>query len=134
MAATLVADRGIEHDRKGKGGDRQINLMCSAALAGLRDEGFKTGPGEMGEQIVIDGVDVDQLPPRTRLRIGMEAVVEVVLPRTGCDRFERIQGKPKKLVRGRMGVIVRVVTGGAIAVGDPVLIEAAGQGVPQGAQ
>jgi MOSC domain-containing protein YiiM len=123
--AMLIADKGIETDRKGKGGDRQINIMSAATLASLRDEGFKTGPGQMGEQIVIDGIDVNHLPARTRLRIGAAAVVEVVLPRTGCDRFERIQGKHKKLARGRMGVIVRVVMSGAIAVGDRVTIESA---------
>ncbi len=81
----------------------------------------------MGEQIVVDGIDMDGLPAATRIRLGSNVVVEVVLPRTGCDRFERIQGRHKKLARGRMGVIVRVVTGGAIAVGDPVSIEPAAQ-------
>jgi MOSC domain-containing protein YiiM len=124
-AAMLVADLGIETDRKGRGGDRQINIMSAETLASLRDEGFNTAPGQMGEQIVIDGIDVNQLPARARLRIGAAAVVEIVLPRTGCDRFERIQGKHKKLARGRMGVIARVVASGAIAVGDPVALQSA---------
>ncbi len=121
--AVLVANAGIENDRKGRGGDRQINIMAAETLAALRDEGFKTGPGEMGEQIVLSGIDVNTLPAQARLRLGGDAIVEVVLPRTGCDRFERIQGKHKKLARGRLGVIARVITGGAIAVGDPVAIE-----------
>ena len=120
--AALVAGLGIEGDRKGKGGDRQINVMSTTSLAGLRGEGFKTGPGEMGEQIVVDGIDVDGLAAGTRIRLGGSATIEVVLPRTGCDRFEHIQGKHKKLARGRMGVIVRVVTSGPIAVGDSVEI------------
>jgi MOSC domain-containing protein YiiM len=131
-SATLLADRGIETDRKGKGGDRQINIMSSATLAQLAAEGFKTAPGEMGEQIVLDGIDIDTLPAQTRLRLGTSAVVELVLPRTGCDRFERIQGKHKKLARGRLGMIVRVVGSGPIAVGDPVVVESAG--TPEGAK
>lgn len=123
-SALLIAEAGIETDRKSKGGDRQMNVMSAATLARLREEGFKTGPGEMGEQIVLDGIDVDGLPKGTRIRLGLSAVVEVVLPRTGCDRFERIQGKHKKLVRGRLGVMVRVVAGGRIAVGDAVAIAA----------
>jgi hypothetical protein len=121
--AMLIADHGIETDRKGKGGDRQINIMSAGTLARLRAEGFKTGPEEMGEQIVLDGIDVDTLPAKTCVRLGTAAVVEVVLPRTGCDRFERIQGKHKKLARGRLGVIARVVSSGPIAVGDPVVVE-----------
>lgn len=122
-SALLVADAGIEADRKSKGGDRQMNVMSAATLERLREEGFKTDPGEMGEQIVLDGLDVDGLPKGTRVRLGQSAVVEVVLPRTGCDRFERIQGKHKKLVRGRLGVMVRVVAGGPIAVGDVAVVE-----------
>jgi MOSC domain-containing protein YiiM len=79
----------------------------------------------MGEQMVLEGIDVDALPAKARLRLGTTAVVEVVLPRTGCDRFERIQGKHKKLVRGRMGIIARVVISGPISVGDPVANEPA---------
>ncbi|HLJ09695.1 MAG TPA: MOSC domain-containing protein [Planctomycetaceae bacterium] len=121
--AVLIAGRGIETDRKSKGGDRQINIMSALTLDRLRDEGFMTEPGALGEQITLDGLDVDTLPPGTRIRLGNAAVVEVVLPRTGCDRFEHIQGKHKKLVRGRLGVMVRVVSGGAIAVGDSAIIE-----------
>lgn len=118
--AMLIADLGIENDRKSKGGDRQINIMAAATLVQLREEGFKTGPGEMGEQIVLDGIDVNNLPAGARILLGTTAIVEVVLPRTGCGRFEHIQKKDKKLASGRMGVIVRVVKGGPIAVGDSV--------------
>ena len=58
----------------------------------------------------------------TRLRIG-DAIVEITLPRTGCARFEAIQGHPKASVRGRLGVLVRVVCGGEVRVGDGVVVE-----------
>ena len=118
--AMLLADRGIESDRKGKGDDRQLNIMSAASLAQLREEGFHTGPGQMGEQIVLDGIDVDNLPAGAKLRLGHSAVVEVVEPCMGCDRFERIQGKLKKQARGRLGVMARVTASGKIAVGDAV--------------
>jgi MOSC domain-containing protein YiiM len=122
LGATLIADKGIVGDRKGKGGKRQLNLMSAATLGELATEGFKTGPGEMGEQIAIEGLDVNRLSAGARLRLGSEAVVEVNEPRTGCDRFERIQGKFKGLVSGRLGVMARVVQGGSIAVGDEVTL------------
>jgi MOSC domain-containing protein YiiM len=124
--ANLVVDCGIEGDRKGKGGDRQINVMSAAALARLNSEGFQTAPGQMGEQIVIDGIEVDSLVKGARLQLGPSAVIETVIPRTGCDRFEHIQGKFKGLARGRMGQIVRVIVGGPIAVGDPVVLLTSG--------
>jgi MOSC domain-containing protein YiiM len=118
--AMLLADRGIESDRKSKGGERQLNIMSAAALAQLRNEGFHTGPGQMGEQIILEGIDVDHLPAGTKIKLGLSAIVEVIEPRTGCDRFEHIQGKHKKLVRGRLGVMARVTASGKIAVGDAV--------------
>jgi MOSC domain-containing protein YiiM len=120
--ANLVADRGIEGDRKSRGGDRQINVMSAEALRALRAEGFQTAAGQMGEQLVIEGIDVDLLAKGSRLQVGPSAIIETVIPRTGCDRFEHIQGKFKGLARGRMGQIVRVIVGGPIAVGDPVVL------------
>ncbi|MGH2523590.1 MAG: MOSC domain-containing protein [Anaerolineales bacterium] len=121
-SATLVVGRGIEGDRKGGHPNRQLNIMSLEALRELRAEGFRTGPGQMGEQIVIGGLDVGTLTAGDRLQTGDQAWVEVINPRTGCDRFERIQGKSPELAAGRLGVIAKVVTGGAIRVGDPVRV------------
>jgi MOSC domain-containing protein YiiM len=118
---TLVENRGIEGDAKGRPGRRQLNIMAAETLAELAAEGFRTAPGEMGEQIVVAGIDPATIAVGTRVRIG-EAVVEVTLPRTPCDRFEYIQGKPKQSAKGRLGVMARVVAGGEVAVGDPVRV------------
>jgi len=117
----LVEGHGIEGDAKGGPGRRQVNLMAAETLEELSAEGFKTGPGEMGEQIVVAGIDPRTVAVGTRVRVG-GAVVEVTLPRTGCSRFEHIQGKPKRSVTGRLGVLARVVSGGEVAVGDEVRV------------
>ncbi len=118
--ATLLAGRGIVGDRKGGRPARQLNVMALETLEQLGAEGYRTAPGEMGEQIVLSGVAVDQLPAGTRLRLGGEAVLEVLEPRTGCDRLRHIQGCTPADVAGRLGVMARVVIGGTVRVGDPV--------------
>lgn len=118
--ANLVAGYGIEGDRKGGHPKRNLNIMSFETLEALRAEGFNTLPGQMGEQIVVRGLELGDLSDGDRLFIGERACVEVVNQRTGCQRFEKIQGKPPKLAAGRMGVMAKVVTSGAIAVGDPV--------------
>jgi MOSC domain-containing protein YiiM len=118
---TLVEKQGITGDRKG-GGKRQLNVMRAEALEELHAEGFKTAPGEMGEQLVIAGLAPSALAAGTRLRIGETAVIEVNIPRTGCGRFEHIQGKSKKLTVGRLGALATVHAGGEIAVGDEVIV------------
>ena len=111
--------QGIDGDRKGGIGDRQLNVMLAETVAELRAEGFKADPGELGEQIVIAGLDPAALTEGTRLKLG-EAVIEVGIPRTGCARFEMIQGKPRQSAKGRLGALATVVTDGEVAVGDAV--------------
>jgi MOSC domain-containing protein YiiM len=120
-SATLVAGHGIQGDLNGKGDPKRgLNVMSFETMAGLGGEGFQAQPGQLGEQIVVRGLDVDALPGGTRLQFGDSAVIEVVKLRTGCDRFEAIQGKSAKDAQGRLGIMARVVTGGTVRVGDPV--------------
>ncbi len=117
--ATLVAGYGIEGDAKGGHPKRQLNIMSSCTMDALAAQGLKVQPGELGEQLIFDGLCVDDLAPGAQLSIA-DAVVEVVEARTGCDRFEHIQGTSKDSVRGQLGVIAKVVRGGRVAVGDEV--------------
>ena len=75
VSITLIANRGIDGDRKGNGRDRHLNIMSAETLEQLRGEGLKTGPGQMGEQIVVAGIAIDLLAPGSRLKIGDEVVV-----------------------------------------------------------
>jgi len=121
--AMLVVGKGIAGDAKGRNEDRQLNLMLAELVADLRAGGFQTAPGELGEQIVLAGLEPGSLIAGARLRLGDSAIVEIDKPRTGCDRFEHIQGRPKETVNGKLGFMARVVAGGEIAVGDPVRLE-----------
>jgi MOSC domain-containing protein YiiM len=120
--ATLEAGRGIVTDRKGKREGRQLNVMAAETLQGLRPEGYRTAPGEMGEQIVVSGLALDGLLPGTRLRLGEVALIEVIKPRTGCERLRQVQGCTPAQVAGRLGVMARVVVGGTVREGDPVAV------------
>jgi MOSC domain-containing protein YiiM len=120
--AKLVAGYGIEGDAKGGNPKRQLNIMSYETLTNLRGQGFYTEPGQMGEQIVIHQLDVDNLATGTQLQIGPEAVIEVLEQRNGCERFESHQGKSLAQVKGQMGVMAKVITSGPIHVGDPVKV------------
>ncbi|VTR92380.1 molybdenum cofactor biosysynthesis protein : MOSC domain protein OS=Carboxydothermus hydrogenoformans (strain Z-2901 / DSM 6008) GN=CHY_0804 PE=4 SV=1: MOSC [Gemmata massiliana] len=120
----LVEFRGIEGDMKGSSTSRQLNVMCAETLAELGAEGFQVAPGEMGEQIVLAGLDPAALAEGTHIKLG-ESVIKVGILRTGCARFEMIQGKARELAKGRLGVLATVVAGGEVAVGDMVEVLAA---------
>ncbi len=121
--AALVIDYGIYGDRKGGSPNRQLNIMSRETLDALGTQGLKTAPGEMGEQIVIDGFDVADLNPGDRVQLG-DAVIEVVSFRNGCDRFQHIQAVDPKTLTRKLGIMARVVEGGAIRVGAPVRVVA----------
>lgn len=122
--AMLIENYGIEGDSKGGHPRRQLNLMCAETLDQLAADGFKASPGWMGEQLIIRGlpVNINDLKEGTTLSLGVDAIIEVTGARSGCERFESIQSKSRDLAAGRMGIMARVITGGAIAVGDPVVI------------
>lgn len=122
QTAQLIAGHGIEGDTKGGGATRHLNIMSVEIQNALAQEGFQTQPGQLGEQLIIEGLDVNTLTAGTRLQIGEQALVEIVEPRTGCAIFERHQNKQRQEASGRLGMIAKVITGGAIALGDTVYV------------
>ena len=121
-SAELMAGHGIRGDRKaGHHPDRQLNLLSTGWLAMAAAKGYRAAPGQFGEQLILDGIDLVTLPPGTRLQLGDAAVLEIVKGRTGCTRLEAAQGRTIAGL-GPIGVLARVITGGPIRVGDPVAV------------
>ncbi len=119
----LMPSRGIEGDTKGSAKGRELNVMLAETVERLHEEGFKTAPGELGEQLVIAGLASGDLSPGVQVRLGTSAIIEIGIPRTGCSRFAHIQGKSIAATRGKLGFMARVMRGGEITVGDEVRIE-----------
>jgi MOSC domain-containing protein YiiM len=142
----LVAGRGVEHDahagetvqhRSRVARDpsqpnlRQVHLLHAELFDTLRDSGFSVAPGELGENITTEGIDLLALPTGTLLRLG-QALVQLTGLRNPCaqiDRFQRglmaavldrdAQGR---LVR-KAGVMGIVLQGGEVRPGDPVAVQ-----------
>ncbi len=131
-SALLLADHGIRGDRKaGHNPERQVNLLAREWLAARAREGYRAGPGQFGEQIVVGGLAVEALAPGTLLALGEEAVLAITKARTGCDRLAAAQGKPIAGL-GPIGVLARVVNGGRIYVGDAVRVLQPAEALPGG--
>lgn len=125
--ATLVADHGIEGDRKaGRNKNRQLNILSFEWLEGLRPLGYQTEPGSFGEQIILKGLPLDTMQPGDRLLMGRDALVEITKPRTGCIRLEAVQGQSNATFDGLVGMMARVVDGGVVRVGDRVEMMSSG--------
>lgn len=120
--AFLIANYGIEGDRKGGHPKRNLNIMDQATLAGLASEGYPTGPGVLGENLILSGIDLAAQPEGARVRIGLEAVIELLKPREPCYKLTALDPRMPDSVVGRVGVMARVIESGVIRVGDAVAI------------
>lgn len=112
---------------------RQVHLVHAELHTELREAGFHVGPGQMGENVTTEGIDLLGLCTGARLHLGAEAIVEVTGLRTPCrqlDGFEEglmaaclDRAEDGTLVR-KSGVMAVVRRGGTVRPGDPIVIEA----------
>lgn len=120
--ATLVTEYGIAGDRKGGHPKRQLNIMDAEMLATLAGEGYPAAPGVLGENLILQGVDVSALPAGSHLHIGEHVLIEVGKLREPCYKLTALDVRMPDAVIGRVGVMARVLRGGLIRVGDAVII------------
>ncbi|WTG77001.1 MOSC domain-containing protein [[Kitasatospora] papulosa] len=108
---------------------RQVHLIHQELFAELRRAGFAVSPGDLGENITTEGIDLLGLPVGTLLHLGDEAVVEVTGLRNPCLQIDTFQAGLLKQVVGRAddGTVVRragimsvVRTGGVVRPGDVI--------------
>jgi MOSC domain-containing protein YiiM len=111
---------------------RQVHLIHSELHLELREAGYEVAPGELGENVTTEGIDLLGLPTGTVLTLGETAKVEVTGLRNPCQQINRFQSGLLNHVLGRAedGSVVRkagimgiVVAGGEIRPGDPIEVE-----------
>lgn len=117
---TARADHGFEscaHARPGS--SRQVLLIDSETL-----EEHSVPPGALKENITVEGVVVSALASGTQVRVGA-ALLEISKECAPCAFVDSVQpGLQEKLQgrRGHRGMLARVLEGGAIRVGDAIVV------------
>ena len=111
---------------------RQVHLIHSELFDELRAQNFDIAPGDLGENITTEGIDLLALPAGARLRLGDTATVEVTGLRNRCVQIERFRPGLLAATLGRddnggvvrkTGVMSIVLTGGDVRPGDLIAIE-----------
>jgi MOSC domain-containing protein YiiM len=87
----------------------------------------------MGENVTTRGIDLLGLSAGAIVRLGPEAVIEITGLRSPCDQLDGIQpglmgavldrDANGRLIR-KAGIMSVVITGGPVAPGDRIIIEA----------
>ena len=113
--ARVIADFGVEGCVHGRtGSKRQVLLVDQESL-----DAMELAPGIIRENMTTEGLAVNALPLGQRLRIG-EATLEVTSVCTPCDQLEKIRPGLRREIRGRRGMLCRVLEGGVVRAGDRI--------------
>ena len=108
---------------------RQVHLIHAELLEELRRQGFAVRPGDLGENILTQGLDLLALPTGAILHFASGAAVKVTGLRNPCAQIERFQPGLLAAVLGRAadgalirkaGVMAVVVTSGDVRPDDSI--------------
>jgi MOSC domain-containing protein YiiM len=103
---------GCAHARPA--GKRQVLLMDIETLRAMELE-----PGMVRENITTEGLDVNALKAGQKLHVG-EVELEVSLVCEPCEEIEKLRAGLQQEMRGRRGMLCRVLRGGMVKSGDPI--------------
>ncbi len=125
-ATTALARIGLADDRLGQRGEaelstRQVTLIQQEHLPVIAQLARvpEVDPVKLRRNLVVSGINLLALK-NAKLQVG-EAVLEIVGPCAPCSRMEAEVGPGAyAAMRGHGGMTARIVTGGAIRVGDVV--------------
>lgn len=118
-SAKLIEDWGIEHDAHAGKWHRQVSLLSYEKIEEFKAKGAPVDEGAFGENLIVRGIDLKQLPIGTRLQCG-EVLLEVTQIgkqcHKGCEIFQ-IMGD---CIMPREGIFTKVLKGGMISEGDEI--------------
>jgi MOSC domain-containing protein YiiM len=111
---------------------RQVHLLNRELFDEAREAGYELAPGELGENVLTQGLDLLALPLDTVLRLGDQAAVRITGLRNPCAQIDGFRKGLLKVAvsRDENGQVVRkagvmsvVTSGGVIRPGDAIGIE-----------
>ncbi|HCS61918.1 MAG TPA: MOSC domain-containing protein [Microbacterium sp.] len=121
----------VQADRKHHGGlDKAVYAYSQEdAEYWARELGRALPPGWFGENLRVEGIDVNAARVGEQWRIGSTVVVEVTMPRSPCQTFARWVGGDNErgwvkrfAAAGRLGPYLRVIKTGRVQAGDEITV------------
>lgn len=115
-AAQALANKGLEGDANIGKRLRQVLLIEQETIAE-----WGLAPGTVRENVTVRNLVLAGLPEGTRLQVG-SAVFEVTGDCAPCEFMDGLAAGLRAKSAGRRGTLCRVVTGGTLAIGEPVAL------------
>jgi MOSC domain-containing protein YiiM len=88
-AGPFVRHRYLARRKPAMPNARQVHLIPVELIEALREENCVLGPGDLGENVLTAGLDLESLPLGTILKLGAEAAIELTGLRTPCVLSEQ---------------------------------------------
>lgn len=114
-------DWGIEGDAHAGHWHRQVSLLSAEKIARFNEQGADVGPGDFGENLVVEGIDFSSLPVGTWLRCS-DVLLEITQIGKECHSHCAIYHKMGDCIMPREGVFAKVLESGTISVGDQMSV------------
>ncbi|MDY6012634.1 MOSC domain-containing protein [Clostridium sp.] len=115
--AILIEDFGIKDDAHAGKWHRQVSLLELKKIDEFNRQGGNVKFGDFGENIVIDGIEVDKLPVGQKIKVG-EAILEITQIGKKCHNECEIFHRVGKCIMPIYGVFSKVLKGGKVAIND----------------
>ena len=109
-----IAGQGLEGCAHANPPKREVLFVSKEHLDSVNVE-----PGEIRENLTVEGTDVEQWPIGQQVRVG-EALFEVTMVCDPCQRMDALREGLRTEIQGKRGMLARVVESGEVAVGDDV--------------
>lgn len=119
----VIENHGFENDAHGGDWHRQVSLLSRDSVEDFEStkEGVKIDKGAFGENILVTGIDLKNLPLGTILESG-QVRLEISQIGKECHHGCQIRRTMGDCIMPREGIFARVLEGGALEVGDEIYI------------
>jgi molybdenum cofactor synthesis domain-containing protein len=120
-SVSVLVEHGVDGDAHAGDWHRQISLLAHADIEFMRAKGLNLKPGAFGENLVIDGLDCEELGVGSQLRMG-SVLLELTQIGKVCHTRCAIYYTTGDCIMPRTGLFARVLEGGTLQAGVPVQV------------
>ncbi len=117
----LIENYGLKGDAHAGNWHRQVSLLSFESIEAFKKKGAIVENGAFGENLVVEGFDLKNLPIRTKFQCN-EVVLEMTQIGKECHKGCSIFQQMGECIMPHEGVFARVLHGGTISVGDIILL------------
>ena len=120
--ANLIKDWGIEGDAHGGKWHRQVSLLSFEKIEAFRAKGAEVDFGAFGENLIVEGFDLRNLPIGTQLRSG-DVLLEITQIGKECHSHCEIYKQMGECIMPHEGVFAIVLEGGILKAGQSIVLK-----------